>query len=82
VAAGQERSLEEISSVDLGHGRRPALGRIACRHLGGSGLGSVLGYLAPGLLIDLFGLRLFSRPEALMHMSLVWWSYECRHGGR
>ena len=31
------------------------------------GLGSVLGYLAAGLLIGPFGLRLFTDPEAILH---------------
>ena len=33
------------------------------------GLGSVLGYLAAGLVIGPFGLRLFSDPEAILHVA-------------
>ncbi len=33
------------------------------------GLGSVLGYLAAGLLIGPFGLRLFSDPESILHVA-------------
>src|SRR6201991_4147429 len=33
------------------------------------GLGSVLGYLAAGLVIGPFGLRLFTNPQAILHVA-------------
>ncbi len=33
------------------------------------GLGSILGYLAAGLVIGPFGLRVFSDPEAILHVA-------------
>ena len=34
-----------------------------------AGLGSILGYLAAGLAIGPFGLRIFSEPEAILHVA-------------
>lgn len=60
--------MAEISSFDLGHAVALLAAAVVTvplfRRLG---LGSVLGYLAAGLAIGPFGLRMITRPEALLH---------------
>ncbi len=46
-----------------------AAGVIAVPVFKRAGLGSILGYLAAGLVIGPFGLRIFSDPEAILHVA-------------
>src|SRR5690606_17616046 len=60
--------MAEISSFDLGHAvALLAAAVVAVPLFRRLGLGSVLGYLAAGLAIGPFGLRMITRPEALLH---------------
>lgn len=60
--------MAEISGFDLGHAvALLAAAVVAVPLFRRLGLGSVLGYLAAGLAIGPFGLRLITRPEALLH---------------
>jgi glutathione-regulated potassium-efflux system protein KefB len=60
--------MEDVSSFGLGQAvALLAAATIAVPLFRRFGLGSVLGYLAAGLAIGPFGLRLFTNPEALLH---------------
>ncbi|MFN3514772.1 MAG: monovalent cation:proton antiporter-2 (CPA2) family protein [Phenylobacterium sp.] len=61
---------EATSGVDLGHAvALLTAGVVAVPVFRKLGLGSVLGYLAAGLAIGPFGLRLFTDPEAILHVA-------------
>ena len=60
----------EAAGMNLGHAvALLAAGVVAVPVFRKLGLGSVLGYLAAGLVIGPFGLKLFSDPEAILHVA-------------
>lgn len=60
----------EAAGMNLGHAvALLAAGVVAVPLFRKLGLGSVLGYLAAGLVIGPFGLKLFSDPEAILHVA-------------
>jgi glutathione-regulated potassium-efflux system protein KefB len=60
----------EATGVDLGHAvALLAAGVVAVPIFRKLGLGSVLGYLAAGLAVGPFGLKLFTDPEAILHVA-------------
>ena len=60
----------EAAGMNLGHGvALLAAGVAAVPIFRKLGLGSVLGYLAAGLVIGPFGLELFTDPEAMLHIA-------------
>ncbi|ACG76732.1 glutathione-regulated potassium efflux protein B [Phenylobacterium zucineum HLK1] len=61
---------DAAAGMDLGHGvALLAAAVVAVPIFRKLGLGSVLGYLAAGLAIGPFGLRLFADPEAILHFA-------------
>ena len=64
MAAAAANGIDLIQVVAL-----LAAGVIAVPIFKRAGLGSVLGYLAAGLAIGPFGLRLIADPEAILHVS-------------
>jgi glutathione-regulated potassium-efflux system protein KefB len=70
IAHGTEVAVAAASSIDLIQVvALLAAGVIAVPIFKRAGLGSVLGYLAAGLAIGPFGLRLIADPEAILHVS-------------
>jgi glutathione-regulated potassium-efflux system protein KefB len=62
--------MADPSGLNLGHAvALLAAGVVAVPLFRGAGLGSVLGYLAAGLVIGPFGLGLFSDPQTLLHVA-------------
>ncbi|MBS0489082.1 monovalent cation:proton antiporter-2 (CPA2) family protein [Phenylobacterium sp. NIBR 498073] len=60
----------EAAGMNLGHAvALLAAGVVAVPVFRKLGLGSVLGYLAAGLVIGPFGLKLFADPEAILHVA-------------
>lgn len=60
----------EAAGMNLGHAvALLAAGVVAVPLFRKLGLGSVLGYLAAGLVIGPFGLKLFADPEAILHVA-------------
>ena len=60
----------EAAGMNLGHAvALLAAGVVAVPLFRKLGLGSVLGYLAAGLVIGPYGLKLFSDPEAILHVA-------------
>lgn len=60
----------EAAGVDLGHAvALLAAGVVAAPIFHRLGLGTVLGYLGAGLLVGPFGLKLFTDPEAILHVA-------------
>src|SRR5688500_17785506 len=65
-----KQTMEHGAGMDLGHVLALlGAGVVAVPLFRKLGLGSVLGYLTAGLLIGPFGVRLFSDPEALLHVA-------------
>lgn len=70
IAQGTDIAVKAASSIDLIQVvALLAAGVIAVPLFKRAGLGSVLGYLAAGLAIGPFGLRLIADPEAILHVS-------------
>src|SRR3569833_2782608 len=70
IAHGTEVAAAAASSIALIQvAALLAAGVIAVPLFKRAGLGSVLGYLAAGLAIGPFGLRLIADPEAILHVS-------------
>ena len=60
----------EASGLELGHAvALLAAGVVAVPLFRRIGLGSVLGYLAAGLIVGPFGFGLFQRPETILHVA-------------
>lgn len=63
-------AAEAATGMNLGHAvALLAAGVMAVPLFRKLGLGSVLGYLAAGVVIGPFGLKLFSEPEAILHVA-------------
>src|SRR5688572_4742272 len=61
---------EAASGVDLGHAvALLAAGVIAVPIFRRLGLGAVLGYLAAGVIVGPYALKLFNDPEAVLHVA-------------
>ena len=70
ITHGADVAVAAASSIDLLQvAALLAAGVIAVPLFKRAGLGSVLGYLAAGLAIGPFGLRLIADPEAILHVS-------------
>ena len=62
--------MAEASGLELGHAvALLAAGVVAVPLFRRIGLGSVLGYLAAGLIVGPFGFGLFQRPETILHVA-------------